>query len=359
MSLVHQYITFLNLEKLKMTGEHYRFKCPFCSQDRNDTTALILHVNSEFPSFCCHRCHHQCGEHNRFDEFLKELNYYAWTQYINEWKSLNFDKFVKNGTDKKSIKVKEVKRSNIDLKEFYKWMKPLSEFPESNELVQYMMKRNIPKVHYDRLFYFSGNPYRMFKKLFKSDQYGERSDYNLFYKGVLVPFFNENSKSVGFGIRLVNKGDFRFINLILEEEKTFFFGEDKVNWQEEIFIVEGLIDKITLKSPQFISMISANQKVEYLKKKARNKVTYVYDFEYLNKNIVNSINKVIDNGFDVFLAPHNIDGVKDINDLKCKYKWNDKDIIDFIKKNSYNGITAKMILSDKINEAGSRLLYRR
>jgi hypothetical protein len=281
-----------------------------------------------------------------------------------ELRNEGLNSFSDKKDEKKNIVIEKKTITDKKLEEFYKWIRPISSTTSNSEANKYLDRRQIGNIHRDKLFYFYGNPYILFQKIFGTDKYLDK-DYRkkASHEGIIVPFVNRDKKAVGFGMRLFTPvNNFRFINLFVEDNTEFFFGEDKVDWNREVFILEGMFDKLSFDiDNQIIAMLSTNQKLDYLNKMCRthSNVTYIYDYEYMNKNIEKSVGHALRNGNKVFLWPDTIDlhSIKDINDLKIKMNMKDNDLISFIKKNTYTELEASLVLSKRQIMTGQRLLF--
>lgn len=356
------YIFRLQLEKMKVTGNNVSFRCPICGDSKtkpNKRSAYILGIQTDKPYFYCHRRNCAVGDYNSFSDFLKTMEYSVWKEFIGEQFRKNLVSFQK--TEETEVVQKEDQVVEYkSLENFYKFMQPVSLLHEKHVAVEYLKKRKISKTHWDKIFYLVGNPYATFQKIFESEKYNEEWRKRVCMEGIVVPFINENNSAIGFGMRMLNSdGYFRYLNLMnIDNANRFFFGEDKVNHNNPVLVLEGMLDKITFeKDIQVLSMISANLKLDYLKEKHKAPIVYVFDNEFLNNSIFKSVGKVIDSGNHVFLW----DGykrVKDINDLKTKYNFSDKDIISYIKKNTFSGMFAKLKLQERRQQQIEELIYR-
>jgi len=356
------YLQRLLLRKLKISSNKASFRCPFCGDSKskpNKRSAYILGLDTEKPFFYCHRRNCIAGENNSFSEFIKTLDYNLWKEFIQE-------QFRKNLISiKKNEKIEIIKTENpiIELnsiKNFYYWMHPISSLKKDSIPATYLKKRKIHERHWNQIFYLVGNPYNIFNKIFKTKQYQEKWRKNVCFEGIVVPFLNSKNNAIGFGMRMLNSdGYFRYLNMVTQSSsERFFFGENTVNHNLPIIVLEGMLDKLTFdRDTQILSMISANLKLNYLKEIQKSHSIYVFDNEFLNSSINRSILKVIDDGKYVFLWDAYVKA-KDINDLKVKYNWSDSNIIDFIKKNTFSGINAKLKLAERKQQQIEELIYK-
>lgn len=360
------YISSLGLQGLTYSFNYVYFRCPICGDSKtnsNKKSAYILDLDKEKPHFYCHRrnCTTEFG--NSLLSLIRHIDHSLYLRALNELRDESIHKFGET-YEKKTVIIEKKKSVDKTLNEFYKWMRPVSEMKRDSQSIKYLEKRRIGKIHHDRIFYFYGNPYVLFEKIFGDDKYLEKEFRKLStHEGLIIPFINRDKIASGLGMRILNpKNDFRFINLFTHDNKEFFFGEDKVDWNKEVFILEGMFDKLSFDSDnQILAMLSTNQKLDYLNKlcKDNKKVTFIYDYEYMNHNIERSIGSSLKNGNKIFLWPDTIDSksIKDINDIKIHKNMNDNDLISFIQKNTYTELEAKMILSQRRIMTEQRLIF--
>lgn len=358
---ITKYINRLPLQLLKYSGNVCQFRCPFCGDSRSKPfkrSAYIINILRDSPYFYCHRCRHEIKHGNSFQNFLKEMDYSLWSEYISESKNYNLNTFFKN-KENKEINIITIQRHDRRNTLYEKYLKPVSLLNEDNIIVKYLMERQIHRDHWDELFFFIGNPYSVFNKVFKTNKYVEKErTCKTSYKGVLVPFYDKNGRSVGFSIRFIgNTGKIRFLNLYYADTNTkFIFGEDKADFDKPIIVLEGLFDKLSFDDDtQILSMVSSNTKIDYVKSLAKNRIIYVFDNEYNNPNLVKSMEDIIDSGLELFIWNNELNGVKDINDVKKKYHWNDNTLWKYILRNTYKGLNAKIALQKRINEYHTNL----
>jgi transcription elongation factor Elf1 len=112
------------------------------------------------------------------------------------------------------------------------------------------------------------------------------------------------------------------------------FGLERVNFTQEVKIVEGPIDSL------FISnCIAAAGADLLLKNKIPNeKVTYIFDNEPRNKEIVDRMYKVIEKNYNIVIWPDDIQ-LKDVNDMIIN-GTSPSEIENIISKNTYNKLSA-------------------
>ena len=101
----------------------------------------------------------------------------------------------------------------------------------------------------------------------------------------------------------------RYITIMLDEDKPKIFGQDRIDYEAPIYIVEGPFDSTFIQN----SVAMAGSDLDPRTFGWGNYI-WVYDNEPRNREIVNRISKSIDRGDKVVIWPNNIQQ-KDINDM--------------------------------------------
>lgn len=351
--LIIQYVRYLNLNLCIETNEHFNFRCPLCGDSEskpNKKSAYILGIRTTTPNFYCHKC----STSKSLISFIKEVNYSIYLELIKDLKTSELQMFEPTP---KEVTIKSQTISSEPDK-FSSHMLPISFLEKDHEAVQYLENRNIPKTHYKNLYFFIGNPYSLFKDIFNKDVYPDKSRREITYKGIIVPYVNHENNPVGLSMRMYkSKNNFRFLKLVLDQRIDFLLGEDKVDWNKPVIIVEGMFDKLSFKSKQVLAMESINTRIDYVLSKARNKVFYVFDNEMKNKNVYRNMLTLSEKNVKVFLWKHFFEDCKDMNDVFKLEKYSEEYIIKHIIKNSYSGLDLLCEMERNMNHIKSKQQY--
>ena len=356
-----KYLRFLGLDQYTESNNNINFRCPICndtSKSKTKKSAYILSIDSDSCRFYCFRA--SCAANYHFDYFLRLVNYPLYLDYMEERRKYDIKNF-KLKKEPSTITISDVKEKQVYNNVFNKYLYTISECKEQNEVKQYLIKRKIPEKHFDKIYYFNGNIYDLFGKLFKSNKWKEKASKSYIQsKGVVVPFINQHNENIGLGFRMIDNKHMRFINLIKDNYKDqFFLGEEKCDFNKPIYVVEGMLDKLTFSDDsQVLCMISANSRLNYINQLTDNKVTYIFDYEYMNKGIYKRSEDVIKEGHNLFLWNSDMYEGKDINDLKRFHNKNDKQMLDYIDHNTYNSYEASMMLKKRYDELVETLSWR-
>jgi predicted RNA-binding Zn-ribbon protein involved in translation (DUF1610 family) len=219
-----KYIGLLSsrLQKFKKVKTNlYNFRCPICgdSQKNKNKTRGYLYSVKNNTNFKCHNC----GSSLSFNNFLKELDSVLHKQYTME-------KFKEGYTGKnfvvESPKLqfsKPIFKKKIDLPK-------ASEVPIAKE---YLKKRKLDPEK----FYFT------FKfKEWTNTQKQTFEDISKDEPRIIIPFRRKDGSMFGFQGRSILPSDVKYITIMIDDDHPKIYGLDKVNENEEIYVVEGPFD---------------------------------------------------------------------------------------------------------------------
>ncbi|MEC9064006.1 MAG: DNA primase, partial [Pseudomonadota bacterium] len=114
------------------------------------------------------------------------------------------------------------------------------------------------------------------------------------------------------------------------------FGQDRIDYDEPIYIVEGPFDSTFIQNS--VAMAGSDVDIRTL---GWGNYIWVYDNEPRNREIVNRISKSIDRGDKVVIWPKNIQE-KDINDMSLA----GHDVQKVVESNAYHKLEATLKLND-------------
>ena len=121
---------------------------------------------------------------------------------------------------------------------------------------------------------------------------------------------------------------------MLSEESPKLYGLDTINEEEPIYIVEGPFDSTLVENS--VAMCGSDVDIRSL---GWSNYIWVFDNEPRNRENINRVSRVIDNGDKVVLWPQNI-VEKDINDMFL----GGQNIKTLLESNTYSGLEAKLKL---------------
>ena len=305
----------------KKKADLFNFRCPYCgdSQKRkNKARGYLFKIKNDFVYKC-----HNCGVGRTFSNFLKDQDTFLHDQYIMEkFKEGSGGKgtFVPN--PKFDFKPPVFRKSDVNLEK-------ISELNTSHPAREYLEKRGIKDLDY---FYYCPK-----FKAWTNEQ--KKTFDNLRQDGdrIIIPFRDQDGKLFGYqGRSLAPTARMRYITIMLDEDKPKIFGQDRINYEKPVYIVEGPFDSTFIQN----SVAMAGSDVD-IRTYNWSDYIYVYDNEPRNREIVNRISKSIDRGDKVVIWPRNIQE-KDINDMFLA----GHDVQKVVESNVYHKLEAKLKLND-------------
>lgn len=361
--IVIKYLRRLNLRNYKEYNDKIQFSCPICGDSKKNTRKArgnILNLNAT-PYYYCHNC---LFSSNIYIFFKNTLLTDQYNDFLSELKSDRMKSFV-NRKKINIVKQTTVKEDKQDLTTFkHESIVCVTDVEKTHISREYLFKRAIPVNNWSDLYYFKGNPYKLFNEIFKSDKYKDKQDLKIEHEGIIIPFRTDKNIPYGFSLRRISgEGNLRYINLVLEDNE-YFFNQQKVDWRQPVYILEGQFDVLSFKTNnQMLAMCSVNRKFNIIPKNTDN-VTYIVDNEYTNDNVVKAMKDIVNKGYKLFIWPNNINikneqklNLNDINNLVI-LGLTDSDILSIIQSNTYKGKMAEIMLIKKINEYKQNRIVR-
>lgn len=318
-----KYINLLSsqLEKFAKKSSVYEFRCPYCGDSKKSKSKArgYFYKIKENTNFKCHNC----GKSISFKNFLKDMDVSLFEQYV-------FEKF-KTGTDKNLKLVPEVKvEPKKKLKKHFN-LPSISELNKEHFARKYIEElRQIPEKYLDTL-YFCEN----FKEWTNSQKetFNEKS-LKFEESRIIIPLTIEG-EIFGFQGRSLQKNSkVKYITIILDQSKPKIYGLDSIDWNKNVYIVEGPFDSMFL--PNSLAMVGADLNSNDLPKNKDIDYIFVYDNERRNKQIVDRMEKTIDMGYSIVIWPLDLKD-KDINAMVLE----GINPVEVIKQNTFKGLQAK------------------
>lgn len=321
-----KYVSLLSpvLKHFKQRGEFlWNYRCPLCGDSQKDTTkarGYIFLKKGELHTYC-----HNCGEHPRFDKFLKRLSPSLYREYV-------LEKFARpqkqEETKAEEFVSKPVFKAKIDLPS-------IASLKETNPVRQYITQRQIPRDRWNDLYYaedFSSFVEELHptydKRLYKEPR-------------LVIPFYDRDKNLLGFQGRALAESKVRYITIKLDEDNEKVYGWDRVDLSKRIYVTEGPIDSMFLDNA-IASMDAALYHVSSTLGIDKDYV-FVYDNEPRNNQIVSNMRKTIGLGYKVCVWPEHIT-FKDINEGVLQ-GLSPAQIQHIIDTNTYEGLKATMMLN--------------
>lgn len=322
MSIESRYIEMIS-SQLQMFAQKnnktYNFRCFYCGDSKKNKIKARGYLYSIGDSFN-YRCHN-CGKSISFKRFLKDVDPRLFERYILE-KFKNNHQEVPKLTPVKTQKKIEIKKKYLDL--------PLiSDLNIEHPARRYLENRRIPKAKFDTLYYTECFKHwtNTQKQTFSSLTHDEPR--------IVIPLIY-NQEIFGFQGRSLSKSSkLKYITIILNEKIPKLYGLDDINWNKNVYILEGPFDSMFI--PNSIAMTGADVNIDEITQRKDIDFIFIYDNEKRKKEITQRMEKVINQGHSIVIWPDDLKD-KDINDMIK----NDIPVIKIIQENTFKGLQAKV-----------------
>lgn len=218
----------------------------------------------------------------------------------------------------------------------------ISSLPIKHPAKKYIDGRKIPPNQHFKLFYCE--KFKSFVNTLLPGKF-ENLDPKNDDARIIIPFLDKDKNLVGFqGRALDPDAEIRYISIMLREDSAKVYGLDTVDPTKTVYLTEGPFDAMFL--PNSIAAAGGNLTATIgLTKLQRRSIVVVYDNEPRNKHIVQQNKVAVEQGFKVVVWPENLQ-YKDINQMILA-GISQKEILDMIKENTYSGMEALLVISQR------------
>ena len=302
----------------KKTDYLFNFRCPHCGDSQKSKTkarAYLYRVKNDMFFKC-----HNCGQGQNLANFIKFVDPKLYESYL-------LERYKKSApaTPKPKFDFKPTKFTNqtpIDD------LKSIKDLPEDHPARLYCDNRKIPEKYFDKLFL--SDKFMTLVNEVKPNTYKITKD----HPRLIIPFYDTTGKVFAFQGRAFGKEQPKYLTIKLDENKQKVYGLDKVSFQKPIYITEGPIDSLFIDN-----CLAAGGADLFLKNKIPNEnITYIFDNEPRNKEIVKRMYKVIEQDFNVVIWPEDLQ-LKDVNDMIMS-GLTKLELQDIISNNTYSKLSA-------------------
>ena len=322
-----KYVNLLSykLRNFKKKKENYwNFSCPICGDSKKDSNKargyVFLHK-----ARLVYKCHN-CGYSSNVGNLVKHLDTGMYNEYVLERYKENANKHHDHTDITETDFIEEKVQVNTDITKAGAFC--IDSLPFSHPAVKYVAKRKIPTDKWKYLYF--APKFKTFVNNLKFHFPNTEND----VPRLIIPYF-ENGKCFALQGRAFGKEEPKYITIKLDEDKEKIYGLDRINRKDTVYVVEGPLDSLFIPNTVAVSGAGMDSKT-FMELDS----VIVMDNEPRSKEICNYIEKYIELGYKVCLWPDTVKE-KDINDMILNGKQS-IDIINFINKNTYRGIEAKL-----------------
>lgn len=319
-----KYISLLSprLNLFKRVENNYNFRCPYCGDSRSNkfkARGYLIQRETGYSYYC-----HNCGQTADLKNFIKFVDPQMYAEYLTERFSQANTTPVENKVEDQFKFEQPIFQKNNHLKK----LKKVSQLKHNHPVKQYVVDRKIPNPYHAKLFYCLDfgkwvNQLLGYEKIFQKEE-----------RRLIIPFFDQQKNMFALQGRAFSKDAIRYITIIIDKDKPKIYGLDTVDSQRTVYIFEGPIDSMFIENS--VAMAGSAGNVEFDDK------VFVYDNEPRNLQIVERMQKVIEQGDKICIWPKEILW-KDVNDMVIGGLTVDN-IKSIIDNNTFNGLEAMMAL---------------
>jgi len=302
----------------------FNFRCPHCGDSKKSklkARAYFYRVKNDMFFKC-----HNCGMGQNLANFIKHLDPQMYSQYI-------LERYKKSApaTPTPTFEFEPVQFKDSTVLDDYK---KISELNDEHPAKQYVIKRKIPSEHFERL-YFCEKFGELVNKV-KPNTFKTKKD----HPRLIIPFYDTTGKLFAFQGRAFGKEQPKYLTIKLDENKQKVYGLERVNFQRPIYITEGPIDSLFIDN----CLAAAGADLILKNKVSSENVTYIFDNEPRNKEIIKRMYSVVEKDYNIVVWPSEVQ-LKDVNDMIMS-GMSKSEISDLISKNTFSKLSALV----KINE---------
>ena len=311
------------LSQFKQKNDYlFNFRCPHCGDSKKSklkSRAYLYRVKNDMFFKC-----HNCGMGQNLANFIKYVDPNMYSEYL-------LERYKKGApaTPKPQFDFKPAFEDKTILDD----LKSIKQLDDKHPAKQYCLNRKIPNKFFDKLFFC--DKFGALVNKVKPNTYGEKD-----HPRLVIPFYDTTGKLFAFQGRAFGNEQPKYLTVKLDENKQKVYGLERVNFQRPIFITEGPLDSLFVDN-----CLAAAGADLILKNKIKNEeVTYIFDNEPRNKEIIKRMYNVIEKDYNLVVWPDSVRH-KDINDMIMAGLTN-AELSDILNRNTYSKLTALTKLNE-------------
>ena len=286
------------------------FKCGDSQKNRTKTRGYF-YINKDHYYYKCHNCGFSCTVKTVLENIAPQLaKEFAVECYRNNLHGMTFQETVLPVQQK-------IVPSYIGT--------CITKLTPSHYARKYVEERKIPEDKMGLLYYaddFSVIANKFLKESLKEPR-------------LVIPFFDESGKVIGVQGRSFDKNaKIRYITCKSPHVERLWYGLERINTLNNVFIVEGPLDSLFL--PNCIAMVGSSYSVP--EKLKDSKLTFVFDNEPRNRQLHAMMEHAINDGHNIVIWPNILE--KDVNEMFIKYGR--EKVLSLIDTNTYSENTARL-----------------
>jgi len=307
----------------KKTDYLFNFRCPHCGDSKKSKTkarAYFYRVKNDMFFKC-----HNCGQGQSLANFIKHIDPKMYEQYL-------LERYKKSApaTPKPEFEFEPVKFKDTTILDK---LKKISDLEEDHPARLYCVNRKIPEKYFDILYLT--DKFMTLVNQVKPNTYKITKD----HPRLIIPFYDTTGKFFAFQGRAFGNEQPKYLTVKLDEKKQKVYGLERVNFQRPVFITEGPLDSLFIDN----CLAAAGADLILKNKIPNEQVTYIFDNEPRNKEIIKRMYDVVEKDYNIVIWPSDIQ-LKDVNDM-IMAGYSKDEISKIISNNTHSKLSALTKLS--------------
>jgi hypothetical protein len=333
--IVQKFYQYAGYPKYKKTTNTYEAGCPICREGKSWLKKRRCYYICKDNIICCHNC----GWFSKPLKWIQEVGRYTYDEIIREVR--NYDVLPTDVSTNEEQITPVLTVSKLPLDSINLFDINQTNYHSSNAMVQ----RALEVIKHRRLDTAVNRPNALWLSL--TDKVHKNR--------LVIPFYDEQGEIIFYQSRTLLESDNKRFPKYLSKvngEKSLYNLNKITADIDYIFIFEGPIDAFFISNGTAVAgiqdksdnMFSCLQQTQINNFRLHKRV-WVLDSQWQDNASKSKTKLLIDAGETVFIWPEKIGKkFKDINDV-CISIGVDEISTDFIIKNSYSGLKAKLVLS--------------
>ena len=338
-----KYIFEIDVEGFeKISEDKYICKCPICKEGhakRKKRFCILRAKDGNWVVSC-----RNCGYNHSFTVFLKEY-------YPDVFDKYNMERIFYN-TDHAPVKhLQEVNSmaSGLSFGNILEFVSKVIDLQPGHPALGYVMRRKLPEAFLHELRFTDNlsNYCTTIAKLYPGviDFEFQR----LTFPALIIPIYDKYNRLVYIQARNLLKGDIRFITIKLDPKAKKIWGLNKVDYDKQIYVFEGVFDAVFLNNSLAMLGSSVSDLANDVDDKS--KVTFIMDNEFNVREINQICERIIAAGYKLLFWTRD-NRFKDLNDMIINdyFGINYECLVyQYIENNTLSGFQATMELKMRLN----------
>ena len=321
----------LQLPQFKKKGDFlWNFRCPYCGDSKKSRTkarGFVFRKKNDLFYKC-----HNCSVGATLGNLIKHIDSKTYEDYILE----RYRSGVKTNNPEPEFKFET---PVFRKKDIFTDVKSINNLPQGHPAREIVEKRCIPSKFYSDL-YLCESFYKFTNKFVENKFPSLDGD----HPRLLIPFRNEKGEIFAYQGRAFGNEQPKYMTIKLDQDADKIYGLDRVNNNEQIYVVEGPIDSMFLDNCIAVAGADFSKSLTALLIDGRliqdNELIIIFDNEPRNREIVKQMEKTLSLGRKFVIWPDSMKH-KDINDMIIA-GYTKKHIQEIIKDNTFFGAAAQL-----------------